>query len=148
MDASTIFVDTNIPIYAAGKPHALKRPCARILSAIGHASGTFVTSALVLAELFIVERRRGRSGVLESFAVVMGDRVLPSTGEDMRLATELFNPALDTGLDPSDLIFVAVMQRHGIARIATANRAFDAVAGITRLDPARLAEWEDPAWYG
>lgn len=25
------FIDTNLPIYAAGRPHSLKNPCAQIL---------------------------------------------------------------------------------------------------------------------
>jgi predicted nucleic acid-binding protein len=146
MTASPIFVDTNIPIYAAGRAHPLKTPCVRILGAVGRASGTFITDAQVLVELFVVEQRRGRSGVMKSFAAVMGERVLPYTGEDLRAAEEL-GAQLDGRLDAADLVHLAVMQRHGITRIITADKAFGPVAQIERLDPARLAEWEDPAWF-
>lgn len=146
MTTSPIFVDTNIPIYAAGRAHPLKEPCARILSAVGQVSQAFVTDAQVLVELFVVERRRGRSGVMKSFATVMGERVLPYSGEDLREAHEL-SAQLDSRLDAADLVHLAVMQRHGITRIITADKAFDRVPQIERLNPARLAEWEDPAWF-
>jgi predicted nucleic acid-binding protein len=36
---------------------------------------------------------------------------------------------------------VAVIQRLGTTHIASADRDFDAVAGIRRLDPAQIATW-------
>ena len=46
-----IFLDTNVPIYAAGRPHALKKPCAQILMLVAERPHAFLTDAEVLQEL-------------------------------------------------------------------------------------------------
>ena len=46
-----VFIDTNVPIYAAGRAHPLKEPCARILLLVAEHSQAFVTDAEVLQEL-------------------------------------------------------------------------------------------------
>jgi predicted nucleic acid-binding protein len=46
-------------------------------------------------------------------------------------------------LEARDLIHFAVMRRFGVTRIISADRGFDGVPGIERLDPKRLAEWRD-----
>lgn len=44
-------------------------------------------------------------------------------------------------LSARDLIHVAIMRRVGSRQIVTADRAFDAIEGIERLDPLRVEEW-------
>ena len=44
------FVDTNIPIYAAGREHRYKQPYARIIRAIANEPEHFITDAEVLQE--------------------------------------------------------------------------------------------------
>lgn len=80
-----LFVDTNIPIYAAGKPHPLKAPSAQVLDFIAEHPYAFVTDAEVLQEL--LHRYRSlklwpNPGliVLQSFALVMHGRI-ESVGE-------------------------------------------------------------------
>ena len=48
---SAIFIDANIPIYAFGREHAHKKPCARILFMAAEQPRLFVTDAEVLQEL-------------------------------------------------------------------------------------------------
>jgi hypothetical protein len=58
---------------------------------------------------------------------------------DVSLAATLFEQYPQ--LSARDLIHVAVMQRMGAKHIVSADRAFDRIEGITRLDPALVAEW-------
>lgn len=60
MPVRTLFLDTNVFLYAAGADHPLKKPSIRWLE--GAAEGRFraVTSAEVLQEILHVLIRRGR----------------------------------------------------------------------------------------
>jgi predicted nucleic acid-binding protein len=145
-----IFLDTSIALYAAGGEHPLKVPCRRILQAAARRPGLFVTNAEVFQELFHVARRQSKPLTgptpLSGLADVLGDSVLPLQGRDVLDAVDL-GAARERGLSSRDLTHLAVMQRHGIERIATADKDFDRLPDVERLDPARLAEWEDPAWF-
>ena len=55
-----IFIDANVPIYAAGRPQALKEPCARLILLIAEQPAAFVTDAEILQELLHYYRSRGR----------------------------------------------------------------------------------------
>jgi predicted nucleic acid-binding protein len=45
------------------------------------------------------------------------------------------------GLSARDLLHAAVMQRVGTERIVSADRRFDVIAWLQRLDPATVATW-------
>ena len=83
------FIDANVPIYAAGREHPNKEPCARILMMIAESPLVFFTDVEVLQELvhrYIASRRwaLGRE-VLKGFAEVMQDRIEPVYEEDIHL---------------------------------------------------------------
>lgn len=145
-----IFLDANVPLYAAGRDHPLKAPCLRILEAAANRPEAFTTDAEVFQELLHVAMRQGRPLTgrtpLANLSEIFGDRVLSFHGRDVLLAAEL-GEEVGPGLHSRDLIHLAVMQRHGIEHVVSADRAFEGVPDVTRLDPARLAEWEDPAWF-
>ena len=46
-----VFIDANVPIYAAGGDHPLKEPCARILRSVAEDPKPFLTDSEVLQEL-------------------------------------------------------------------------------------------------
>ena len=46
-----VFIDANVPIYAAGREHLYKQPCVRILRMVADNPQLFVTDAEVLQEL-------------------------------------------------------------------------------------------------
>lgn len=150
MTASPVFVDANIAIYAAGAPSPLKEPCRRIVEAVGNTSGMFVTSAEVLQEVLHVSRRgqhpQRRATIFSEFAAAMGSAVLPVERADVVLAAEL-SDQYGPGPSTRDLIHAAVMRRHGLSRVVTADRHFDGFADMERLDPLLLDEWADPAWF-
>ena len=140
-----VFIDANIPIYAAGRDHPYKEPCARILRVLADAPQYFVTNSEVLQEImhrYLVSRRwtLGRE-VVRVLAEAMHGRIEPVHGEDVILATELADR--HPRVSARDLVHAAVMQRLGVSRIISADTDFDCLEGIDRLDPIRIEEWED-----
>ena len=43
------------------------------------------------------------------------------------------------GLSARDVIHLAVMKRHGVMEILTADTAFDKIEQVRRIDPARFS---------
>jgi len=131
-----VFIDTNIPMYAAGTPHPLRDPCQAIIRAVAEGKLEAVTDAEVLQEilyryLHIGEREKGLM-VFDRFR-----RIMLGHEADVQRAREQAEEY--PGLSPRDLIHLAVMLRHGIHEIITADRGFDRVRGIRRIDPAEFA---------
>ena len=142
----TAFLDANVPIYAAGAPHPHREPCIDVLSLASDYQRNFVTNAEVLQELlhhYRATRQWSSIGrpVFARFAGLMMGRTEPIFAEDARLAADL----ADTGLRASarDLIHVAVMRRLGVEWVVSADRDFDGIPGVIRLDPMDVNEWRD-----
>ena len=58
------------------------------------------------------------------------DEVLPIELDDVRRAGRMLPGG---SLSARDALHVAIMQRHGIDRIMSFDRAFDGIPGLTRL---------------
>ena len=87
------FIDANVPIYAAGREHPNKEPCARVLMMVAEHPLSFVADVEVLQELvhrYVASGRwaLGRE-VLQGFADVMHDRIEPVYEEDIHFAARL-----------------------------------------------------------
>ena len=139
-----VFIDANVPIYAAGTDHPYKEPCAQILRILADNPQSFLTDSEVLQEMMHRYLASGRWAlgreVVRAFAEAMGGRIEPVHAEDVSLAAELADRHLD--VSARDLVHAAVMQRLGAGRIISADADFDRLEGIDRLDPARIQEWE------
>jgi predicted nucleic acid-binding protein len=140
-----LFLDANVPIYAAGRPHPLKEPCAQILALVARHPREFVTDAEVLQELLhrylaLGVWSQGRIAFTH-FAEVMRERVEPVSGEDVELAASMADQPL--GLAARDLLHAAVMARLEIRQIVSADADFDRLVDLERLDPADLAVWRE-----
>ncbi|MEX2229571.1 MAG: type II toxin-antitoxin system VapC family toxin [Dehalococcoidia bacterium] len=137
------FLDTNIPIYAAGRPHPLKAPAGRILVHAAEHPAAFVTDAEVLQELLhrYVALRMWDLGrqAFDAFAALMQGRIEPVREDDVVLAAGLADGHRD--LAARDLLHVAVMRRIGAERIVSADGGFDELEGVVRLDPSRFDSW-------
>ena len=138
-----VFIDANIPIYAAGRDHPYKEPCARIFRMIAENPARFVTSAEVLQELVHHYMRSGRWGlgreVLKGFAELMHGRIEPVSVQDVLIAADLADGL--QGVSARDLFHAAVMRRLETTRLISADRDFDQIDGIERLDPTSIEEW-------
>jgi predicted nucleic acid-binding protein len=141
-----IFLDANIPIYAAGRDHPLKAPCSHILRLAADHPERFLTDAEVAQELLHFYLARGTIlqgvEVVLAFTTLLAGRIEPVRAEDVVLACHL---AVErgAGLSARDLLHAAVMRRLGVTHIISADRGFDRLPFLHRLDPATLETWSD-----
>ncbi|MBI3977183.1 MAG: type II toxin-antitoxin system VapC family toxin [Chloroflexi bacterium] len=139
------FLDANVPIYAAGRPHPLKQPCAEILLLAAEQPQAFLTDAEVLQELlhrYLALRLwpQGRE-VFQRFAELMRDRVAVVQAADVERAADLANTRPELG--GRDLLHAAVMERLHLRHIISADTGFDRLPAIERLDPAHVHAWRN-----
>ena len=110
------FIDANVPIYASGREHPNKEPCAQILTMVAERPLSFVTDVEVLQELlhrYLALRRWILGGrVLRAFAEVMQDRIEPVYEDDIHVAGSLADSHPE--VSARDLVHTAVMQRLGV----------------------------------
>ena len=142
-----VFIDANVPIYASGREHPNKEPCARILMMAAIHPQFFFTDVEVLQELlhrYIASGRwaLGRE-VFQGFSEVMRDRIEPVHEEDIHLAARLADR--HPRVSARDLVHVAIMRRLEANTIISADTDFDRLPGITRLNPAEVEVWGDSA---
>ena len=136
-----MFIDTNIPMYAAGAPHTLREPSQRVIAAIVSGDIDAVTDAEVFQEILyryfrVGERAKGFT-VFDSFYRIMLGRILPVDDADISGARRL--AARYPALSPRDLIHASVALHHQALDVITADRGFDLVDGLRRLDPSDFA---------
>ena len=129
-----ILVDSNVPMYLIGAPHAHKIDAQRLLERLIAQRHRLVTDAEVLQE--ILHRYRGidrLEAIQPAFDALLGvvDAVLPIERKDVELARDVLLARWQ--LSARDALHVAVMQRHGIDQIISFDRGFDDVSGIVRL---------------
>ena len=129
-----ILVDSNVPMYLVGVPGAHKVDAGRLVQRMLSAGERLVTNAEVLQEIChryaAIDRR---IAIQPAFDALLGivDEVLPIEYEDAEAATDIV--LRYPSLSARDAIHLAVMRRHGIERILTFDRGFDAHPGIERL---------------
>lgn len=136
----TIFIDTTVLMYAAGGEHPLREPCRRIVEAIGSKRVDAATSTEVIQEILhrgIAIRRVDASVDLANRTMDLFAPVLPITHALMRRVPDLVRRY--PGLDARDLIHVATCIHEGIPAIVSADRGFDQVAEVRRIDPSEFA---------
>ena len=133
------FVDACVPVYATGGEHRYKASCARILVAIAGGEIEAVTDTEVIQELvyrYHAIRRQDAGLRIAGQFMSLVDQVLPVTRQDADLFLELSHTY--PSLPPRDALHVAVMIGAGIERIVTADRHFDKVREVQRVDPLDL----------
>lgn len=123
------FVDTNVFMYAVGKPHPLKSRAQDFFIESHGTLTSLYTSAEVLQELMHAYLPGGRSDVFEDALALMGQasvEVWPLEEEDVMLARQLHGQ--HPTLEARDLCHLASCQRRGVREIMTFDRALSAAA--------------------
>ena len=136
----TVFIDTAVPMYAAGGDHPLRLPCGRILAMIKQGDLDAVTSIEVVQEIahrFLSIRRPDSAVRLASDVLDLFAPVLPVTHAVMRRLPDLMEQY--PSLASRDLVHVATCIHEGITEIVSPDRGFDQVAELRRIDPAEFA---------
>jgi predicted nucleic acid-binding protein len=129
-----IFIDSNIPMYLIGGPHAHKSDSQRWLEQLTSERARLVTDAEVLQEIlhrYVAINRR--TAVQPAFDALLGivDEVLAVDRAAVERAKEI---VFGRGqISARDAVHLAVMERQGIERILTFDTGFDGFPGITRL---------------
>ncbi len=129
-----ILIDSTVPMYLVGAAHAHKLDAQRLLETALSAGEHLLTDVEVLQEICHRYAAIGRRDAIQpAFDAVLGvvDDVLPIDREDAEAARDLV--LRYTSLSARDAVHAAVMRRHGIHRIMTFDRGFDALSGLERL---------------
>ncbi len=131
-----VLCDTAIFVYAVGTEHRYRDPCRAILASAARRELSGLVSADLLQEF--VHQRARRTGdrakaVVDAQAIPVSCEVLDVTLAVATRALELF--ASHSRLDARDAVFAAVALEHGVTHVVSPDGAFDAVSGLTRVDP-------------
>jgi predicted nucleic acid-binding protein len=129
-----IFVDSNIPMYLIGTEHPNKARARRALERAITDGEHLVSDVEVLQEVlhrYVAINRRDAIG--PAFDALLGTvhELYPIELVDVEAARRLVTTA--ARLSARDAIHVAVMQRRGIGRVLSFDRAFDGLPGLERI---------------
>ena len=129
-----VFVDSNVPMYVAGRDHPLRDPARRFLERARSGEVDICTSTEVLQEIlyrYSALKRLDLAASVYDLFVHLCPTVLPVTLADTDRARTLLASA--RGISVRDAVHAAVMLNHDISEIASFDGGFDAVDGVTRV---------------
>jgi predicted nucleic acid-binding protein len=128
-----IFIDSNIPMYVAGRQHPNKEPSRRFLDRVREEQLEACTSSEVLQELlyrYHAIKRPDLAFKVYDLFVQICPTVLPVSLADTDKAKSLLEQIC--GLSVRDAVHGAVMINNGIEQIATFDQDFDGLPGVSR----------------
>ena len=129
-----IFLDSNIPMYLVGAPHAHKADAQRLLEGAITAEERLVTDVEVLQEILhryvAIGRREAIQPAFDALLSVV-DEVFAVELTDVERAKAIVYGRAQ--LSARDAIHLATMERHGITRIMSFHAGFDTYPGVIRL---------------
>lgn len=133
-----LFIDSNVFFYAKIMDRDYGEACARVIRRVEAGEIEATTSVLIVVELANALRKYGLSDEVKKVvdAVFSLDiSILQVDPTDVRVAADIFDKSR---ISPYDCVHIAVMKRAAIKEIISADREFDRVTDIKRLDPHRL----------
>jgi predicted nucleic acid-binding protein len=125
-----IFVDTNVFMYAVGRPHGLQTPAQDFFVEANESGTPLCTSAEVLQELAHIYLPTGRPQTFDATLELMASaavEVWPLEEEDVTLARQLHQQY--PTLQARDLCHLASCRRRGVREIKTFDQAFSVISG-------------------
>jgi predicted nucleic acid-binding protein len=129
-----VFVDSNVPMYVAGRDHALRDPARRFLERARSGAVDICTSTEVLQEIlyrYAALKRLDLAASVYDLFVQICPTVLPVMLADTDRAKALL--VSSPGISVRDAVHAAVMLNSDISEIATFDEGFDAVEGVKRI---------------
>ena len=130
------FVDTNVFMYAVGRPHPLQIPAREFFVESNRRSTPLGTSAEVLQELAHAYLYVGRLQTLDAaiaLVVRAGVEVWPLKEADVTLARQLHEKYPTLGA--RDLCHLASCRRRGVSQIMTFDQALGEVSQKSARKP-------------
>jgi predicted nucleic acid-binding protein len=129
-----VFIDSNIPMYVAGRDHANRALARRVLAEVRAGKFDACTSTEVLQEILYryssINRLDLAREVYDLFVEIC-PVVLSVTLADTDRARDLL--CSSEGVSARDAVHAAVMLNNEVEWIATFDTGFDSVAGVRRL---------------
>lgn len=141
MSQPVYFLDVNIPMYAAGRPHPYRESCVKVMTAIAQGQLTAAIDTEIIQEIL------HRFGSLQSWQLdttlasnllQLVPEVYPVTLADIQETVRLFSRYGPQGAKARDLLHVAVMWNRGLTHIISTDTHFDTIPGLSRLDPRTM----------
>jgi predicted nucleic acid-binding protein len=129
-----VFIDSNIPMYVAGREHPNREPSGRFLRRVREGKVDACTSTEVLQEILYRYSSLGRLDLAREVYDLFVDVcpiVLGVTLADTDRARDLVCGAV--GISARDAVHAAVMLNNDVEWIATFDAAFGDIPGIRRV---------------
>ncbi len=126
-----VFVDSNIPMYVAGRDHLLREPARRFLQRVRASEIDACTSTEVLQEIlyrYVGLKRPDLARQVYDHFVEICPVVFPVTLADTDRAKSL--ACAGTAVGVRDAIHAAVMINNGVTHIASFDRGFARVEEV------------------
>ena len=132
-------LDTNIVLYAAGRPHKYKDPCGRLMQEVVSGSTDYAINTELLQEVLHTYISRGeRARALTTFDDLLTTfpHPIPISRDEVVVARQLLESY--RGLSPRDAIHAAVVITQGLEGLVTTDQAFGQISGVKAYDPLEL----------
>lgn len=132
---TAFFIDSNVFFYAKILDREYGESCAKILRRIERGELKAVTSTLAIIELANALKKYGLSEEVKTVidAVFSLDiSVLEIDPLDVRAASQIFD---EYRISPYDCVHAAVMKKAGVTQIISADKDFDKIIWLRRIDP-------------
>jgi uncharacterized protein len=129
-----VFIDSNVPMYVAGREHRNREPARRFLDRVRAARVDGCTSTEVLQEIlyrYSALRRLDLARQVYDLFVAVCPVVFPVDLSDTDRARDLLCGG--ENISARDAVHAAVMLNHGVTEIATFDEGFDRIEGIRRI---------------
>ena len=130
-----VYIDSNIFFYAKILDTRYGKTCTKIIGDIAKAELKAVASTLVVLEVANALRKYGLTNAVkdEIDAICSLGMVLSSVDDIIiRWAGDIYQKV---GISPYDCVHAATMRKLGVTEILSADKDFDKISGIQRIDP-------------
>ncbi len=129
-----VFIDSNIPMYAAGREHPNKEPSIKILELISEGDIIGITSIEVFQEILYryqaINLLDKGLEVFDNFSNIVDD-ILSIDFQIINRAKKILENKKNSGIYPRDAIHIATMEHYEINQIATHDKHFKKFKHIT-----------------
>ena len=129
-----IFIDSNVPMYLIGASHPNKTRAVELVNGLVRGGEKLVTDVEVYQEILHRYTAIGRIDAIDAaFGTLdtIADAVLTFGMQEIRIARTIIGTV--PGISARDALHVAIMRSHGMDRVLSFDRGFDAVTGIGRV---------------
>lgn len=140
-------LDANVPMYAAGAAHPYHDSCQWIMRQIAQRALAVAIDVEIIQEILHRYGALGRhldAVTMATDLLALVPIVYPVNAADAQTAIILYQNHAPRGIRSRDVIHAAVMVNNGLAEIISADRHFDLIAGIRRIDPIALYQQAQP----